>query len=528
MKYIESSKLYTSEGLHPDQIDIRDKALNDLKAFIALAAPHQVMSDAHKELCDWMMDNDDEFKLVLWPRDHGKSRICAFYGSWRIVRNPAIAIIYLSATSGKAEEQLRFIKTILDNKTMAKYFPGLLHPVAAKRSAWNNTEIIVDHPERGVHGKVDNTLTAVGLTTTVTGKHADLIIADDAVSSENNNDRGRKLLREKFSYLGSVLAGDGTILGVGTRYHPKDLYDTIMNTEVEEYNEAGEEEGDTYKLYKLHQREVEKDGEFLWPRKQEGDGRRFGFDVKILSRKRAMYNNIRDFYAQYYNSPNEDSTNTMERDLFQYYKRAEMATDSGDWYLADGSSLTLYCAFDPAFSVGDRADYSAITVGGVASDGRIFNLHNERFKTDKISEMLRRLQSVYDKFRFRRLRIEAVAGQKAIAQHLADQMKSSGIYVPIDFFRPERMAKDSSDDRSNKRIRIMNTLEPLYRAGKIWHYRGGLTSSLEDEIVLNSPPHDDLADSWFMCVDSMPKVSRQKKNRIVNTIHYQSRFGGVA
>ena len=58
----------------------------------------------------------------------------------------------------KAEEQLRFIKSILDSKVVRRYFPGLIHPEEGRREAWNKTFIVVDHEHRKREGVVDSTL----------------------------------------------------------------------------------------------------------------------------------------------------------------------------------------------------------------------------------------------------------------------------------------------------------------------------------------------------------------------------------
>src|SRR3990167_1215311 len=124
MDWIIADKLYSWKGLNSEQREIRNSALNSLEAFIRLVAPYQLLAHCHISLIKWIQDRNDENKLVLWPRDHGKSRLCAFYSAWEICRDPATTIIYASATAEKAEEQLRFVKDILTSRTVSRYFPG--------------------------------------------------------------------------------------------------------------------------------------------------------------------------------------------------------------------------------------------------------------------------------------------------------------------------------------------------------------------------------------------------------------------
>jgi len=115
VELVQANLLYSEEGLTRDQLEIRITALNNLEAFIRLVAPYQLIAHCHSIMCKWAQDYQNENRLLLWPRDHGKSRYSAFYAAWEIVRDPATTIIYASATAEKAEEQLRFIKTILES-----------------------------------------------------------------------------------------------------------------------------------------------------------------------------------------------------------------------------------------------------------------------------------------------------------------------------------------------------------------------------------------------------------------------------
>ena len=106
-----------------------------------------------------------------------------------------------------------------------------------------------------------------------------------------------------------------------------------------------------------------------------------------------------------------------------------------------------------------------------------------------------------------------------MAQDLADRLYDAGVRIPIDVYVPP--------NNEGKIARVNGILEPLYRAGAIYHFRGGFAQTLEDELVSVNPVNDDLKDSWAMCVDLMHRpVARIKKKRN-NVIQYHPRFGGV-
>src|SRR5690349_24540940 len=79
-------------------------------------------------------------------------------------------------------------------------------------------------------------------------------------------------------------------------------------------------------------------GQFLWPRQQGHDGKWFGFDQKILSKKRAQYEKlgqIIQFRAQYYNDPNSTEGSGINREFFQYYEPKKLTRQSGRWFIGN-------------------------------------------------------------------------------------------------------------------------------------------------------------------------------------------------
>lgn len=530
-KIIKADSLYIKGKLTPAQLERRELALNDLQTFIELVAPYNVLADCHKQLCKWMTTNPKVNKLVLWPRDHQKSRMAAFFAAWQIVRNPAVTIIYASATASKAEEQLRFIKTILTSDVVFQYFPKLINEREGTRALWNNTNIIVDHPYRFEEGVVDSTIMTCGLEKTIQGKHCEFLIMDDIVVKDNNTTVGRRDVNSWVSNAASIMSTDSEILAIGTRHHPKDAYGMMIDMEYEvegDTENEDEESKELEPLFLVNQANVEENGEFLWPRQQRKDGKWFGFNQQILNKKRAVYvaaGDLIQFYAQYYNDPNDSSTAPIGRDLFQYYAKNNLEYRYGCWEIdiEDGSSipLSVYAAVDLAATVGDKSDFTVIVVGGIDAMGNRYLLEIERYQTDKISVTLGHLKRLYNKYTFKKLRIEAVGGFRLVAQDLADNLIDSGIRIPIDIYIPP--------SGNGKLARVNGILEPLYQAKAVFHPRGGYTHVLEEELTSINPPNDDTKDAWAMCCDLMelPKKKRQDMNKN-NVLKFHPRFGGVA
>jgi len=521
---IQANSLYSEAGLNKSQLEIRIASLNNLEAFIRLVAPYQLIAHCHSVMCKWAQLHENENRLLLWPRDHGKSRYSAFYAAWEIVRDPATTIIYASATAEKAEEQLRFIKTILESKVVERYFPDLINPDEGRREAWNKTFIVVDHVYRKLQGVVDSTLMTCGLEKTITGKHCKRLIMDDIVVPENNTEVGRRDVNNWAAQAASIMSAESSMLVVGTRYHPMDAYQIMMDMNFEDpiEDENGEIVLEKTNMFAVMQDDVEVDGEFLWPRQQRKDGRYFGFNPRILARKKAVYeanNQITQFYAQYYNDPNDKSTAPISRDLFRYYKREELEYIAGQW-MVQGKPCWLYCAVDMAASTKDRADYSVVAVGAIDDEGNRYTVDIKRFKTQKSSEIFDAIKESYISYKFKKLRIEAVSGFRLVAQDLSDRLSDEGVRIPIDLYIPP--------NADGKFARVNGILEPLYQSGAIYHYRGGNCQVLEDELVSVNPLHDDTKDAWAMTCDVMVRPIPRRQQSSDNVISFHNRFGGVA
>lgn len=508
--------------------EIRAAAEADLETFIRLIAPYQVLGAVHQEWCRWATSQaTSNHQLTLLPRDHGKSRMVAFKVAWRITRQPEIRILYISATSNLAQKQLKFIQDILLSPIYRRYWPEMVNVNENDREKWTATEIAVDHPKRKAEAIRDPTVFTGGLTTGLTGLHCDVAVLDDVVVPENAyTDEGRDKVARQYSLLSSIEGSDMEEWVVGTRYHPNDLYAQMLEMEHEDFNDEGDVIGNL-PVYDTFERVVEDVGDgsgmFLWPRQQRKDGKWFGFDQKILAKKRAKYIDKAQFRAQYYNDPNFGDGGGIDRSKFQYYSPKHLTNDGSGWYL-NGKKLNLFASVDFATSTGARSDYTAVVVVGLDRDRNVYILDIDRFKTDKISDYYKHILDLHIKWGFRKLGAEVTAFQKAIVNDLRDSyFRPNGLYISIEELKHTRQ-------QGSKEERISAILEPRYDNMAMWHFKGGFCQTLEDELVMQHPPHDDckdaLAAAVSIAVPPMGIVGRDQLKTHGNVV-YHPRFGGV-
>lgn len=527
-EWVESYELKLSK-MPEDAKQIRETAKNDLFYYAQLVNPGYVYGDIHKRIFKWMESytlfgkgaTDIANKLIMLPRGHLKSHMVATWASWIIMRHPEVTILYLSATSELAEVQLRAIKNILTSPTFSRYFPEYINPNENKREKWTNTSISIDHVARKKEGIRDETIKIAGLTTTTTGWHADILIPDDLVVPENAyTEDGRNSVAKAASQFTSILNAGGFTMACGTRYHPSDIYATWKEQEFEIYNEEGDVI-DKRNVWEINEHAVETEGVFLWPKTARADGKFFGFDRQVLAKINAQYKDRVQFYAQYYNNPNDVGSNRISRDRFQYYDKKFLKQRDGYWYFK-GNRLNVYASIDFAFSLSKKADNTAIVVIGVDSDNMIYILDIDAFKSDKISEYFDRVAHLHSKWEFKKLRAEVTVAQAVIVRDLKDRLREEGLRLSIDEFRPTR--KEGS-----KQERIASALEHRYDNQQIWHFKGGYTDLLEEELILARPAHDDIKDALASVVEIAvkPKASQDRERRS-NVVQFNSRFGGVS
>jgi len=510
--------------------DRRILAESSLEEFIKLVHPNRVLGNIHRELIRWWESSKAKtHQLVLLPRDHMKSAMVAYRVAHALTVDPTLRVLYISSTSNLATKQLKFIKDILTCDTYRLYWPDMVHPEEAKREKWTEREISLDHPKRRQEAIRDPSIFTAGLTSNIVGLHCDIAVLDDVVVQANAYlEDGREKVREQYGYLSSIETVNAREWVVGTRYHPKDLYSTLLEMEVEAFDEFGNV-AKTDQLFEVKEYPVETagdgTGQFLWPRQQRSDGKWFGFDEKILAQKRAQYLNKIHFRAQYYNDPHDVDSSPIRRSLFQYYDNNWLSRRDGHWSFK-GNRLNVVAAVDFAYSLSKKADSSCIVVVGVDANRNYYVLDIDRFKTAQPSVYFDHILKMHEKWGFRRIRAEVSVAQVVLVNDLKDNyIRQLGLGLTVDEFRPNRT-------QGSKEERILNILEPKYANGQIFHYSGGHIQTLEEELIFSNPAHDDVKDALASAIDfadgyaPVNSFTRNRENKPV--LQFHSKWGGVA
>lgn len=512
----------------PDRKLRRELAESDLEEFIKLVHPKRVLGNIHREVISWWTSsNAKSHQLLLLPRDHMKSALIAYRCAWELIKDPTLRILYISSTSNLAIKQLKFIKDILASDVVRTFWPEMVNKEEAKREKWTEREISIDHPKRKEESIRDPSIFIAGLTTNIVGMHCDIAVLDDVVVQGNAyTEEGREKVKDQYGLLSSVETVNSREWVVGTRYHPKDLYSSLLEMEIDSYDERGNVDS-SEPLFELKEHAVEDvgdgTGQFIWPRQQRMDGIWFGFDSEILAKKRAQYLNKVHFRAQYYNDPNDIDSSPIQRSLFQYFDPNWLSRRNSVWHFKN-NRLNVVAAIDFAYSMGKKSDFTSIVVIGVDRLLNYYVLDIDRFKTDKMSEYFSHIFKMYEKWGFRKIRAEVSAAQQVIVKDLKENyIRPQGLSLVVDEFRPTRWL-------GSKEERINAVLEPKYANQQIYHYTGGNIQALEEELIFSNPAHDDIKDALASAVDFAvaPLDLFKFKKEETQVYKYHGRWGGVA
>lgn len=514
--------------------EIREAAEKDLWTFANVVNHTYQYGDIHEKVFNWLSSPTcSNRQLLLLPRGHLKSHCVATWAAWEITRKPWTTMVYLSAGEDLAKDQLYAIKNMMTSDIYRKLWPEMINEKEGDREQWSAYSFNVDHPERKRRGIRDHTIIVKTVKSNFIGLHADSIVFDDVVVPNNAySEIGRTEVKKSLSQCASILNAGGYIKAVGTRYHPKDAYYDMMEAKFRIWDSITKEFVSEEPLWDVLE-EVTEDigdctGTFIWPRIQSPkDGNWYGFDTQQLEMIRADYfsrGEQAQFYAQYYNNPNDASTNLLDRSLFQYYEPKYIKSEGGKVFFGK-NKLNVYAAMDVAWTDAKEAtrksDYTAIAVIGVDAEGFYYILDLARFQTSSFQVYYDNVISLSDKWGFRKIKIETNAGGKLVAQEIERMARQNGGVLSVEY------KSNAGFGAKSKALRQYAVVNPKYELKSVFHRKDGLFSVLEEELVLERPPHDDLVDAVGMAMeDAKPPVKVRQYLDFDKKVITDSRFGG--
>ena len=182
---------------------------------------------------------DSEDHLYLASRNytvtHNSEMFCQNYVTWRIVQDPNIRVLLVSASADRAKKNLDGIKNRLDKDMLVyKQLKDDFAPAEGYNgngAKWTSDMILVNPDIRPRNVSGHPTVQALGIRKKIYGARADLIILDDCADLDNAHEYPKQIEWIQ-SIIGSRLEpGTGKLIIVGTRLAAQDLYSEIRKPE---------------------------------------------------------------------------------------------------------------------------------------------------------------------------------------------------------------------------------------------------------------------------------------------------------
>jgi len=362
----------------------------------------------HQEILDHLIN--EKFGLTLVARGHGKSRIMGGYLTWLVCNNPNLRTILVSDTYTKSVLFLRAIKQTIESSPVIKEFYGDL-----KGDTWSDNSITIKGRDQIF---VEPSILACGSGSgQIVGMHADKIFIDDLVSFDSSrSELQRTRDRDWFkTNLIPVLMSSGSIGIVGTRYHPNDFYQMVI---------------DDLKYKPLILKALNENNEPLCPWL-------IPYEDKLNNNQEIIQKGLKTikeeigsliFEMQYQNSidlANQD--HIIQYDYIQYYNSVEYI-DNQLYINNNGKQIKIkkiISAVDPAISIKDQADFTAITVIGKGEDGNLYCLDTVN-KHLTFHQQIQEIQRIAMKWQVNGTVVENIGFQESLLQELK---RTSGIKV---------------------------------------------------------------------------------------------------
>lgn len=178
----------------------------------------------------WMQDDIAEFmqsggdKLVIQAqRGEAKSTIACIRAVWEIIQNPATRVLAISGSAEKATENAVLIQGMLKHWSILDYLQPDKN--AGDRSAVNAFD--VHWALKGVNKSP--TVRCMGITASLQGYRADLLIPDDVETNKNSlsSTERQKLVQLTKEFTSIVSDSGGKIIYLGTPQTKDSIYNSL-------------------------------------------------------------------------------------------------------------------------------------------------------------------------------------------------------------------------------------------------------------------------------------------------------------
>lgn len=186
------------------------------------------LTELHNDWLKLMMFSEDD-ETLLAHRGSYKTTCLSIAIALLMILKPNMTIIFLRKTDADVKEVIKQVAKILKSNVflflVRKIYDIDLELI--EESVFNITTNLM------ITNKGSSQLLGLGIKTSITGKHADLVITDDIVNLKDRISKAeRDLTKTSYMELQNIKNRTGRILNTGTTWHKEDCISIMPNQHV--------------------------------------------------------------------------------------------------------------------------------------------------------------------------------------------------------------------------------------------------------------------------------------------------------
>ena len=384
------------------QEEARTKSRDDLHYLAKhLLGYNKITDHIHKRMAQDIDTQRYKFKLLLWPRGHYKSTLATeSYSILKLLRNPDERILL---TNAKLENSRKFLRAIASHfNRNAKFrwawrdwwlneYASPYHKAQMKEKLdWvvrdTQDEFVLLRPGSGREASI----TTGAVDASMVSQHYSTIIADDLINRDYV--RTQEMVEKSITYFRDLLdlidPDNSTLIMIGTRWSHADLYSWIINEFGYRASMRVPEGIVDENVIKAADENPKKDWMIsVMPTSVENPIFPEEFTKEVLDgllQAKGPY----EFSAQYLLNPTPAEHQKFHKEWINWLDAKP-----------DVGSLTTCITVDPAVSLSDGADRTAIVVCGYDKSNRMYLLDgiNERLTESELLDELYALALKYSR-----------------------------------------------------------------------------------------------------------------------------------
>jgi hypothetical protein len=197
--------------------------INDFRNFLYITWKHLRLPNptaVQYDIADFLA-NGEQRTIICAFRGVGKSWITATYVLWRLLLDPQLNILVVSASKNRADDFSTFCLRLLSEMPMLRH----LYPTSSQRQSKISFDVALANASQQPSVK------SLGITSQITGSRASVIICDDVETSGNTQtDFMRSKLAEAIKEFEAVIKPDTSsrIIYLGTPQTESSIYNRLQ------------------------------------------------------------------------------------------------------------------------------------------------------------------------------------------------------------------------------------------------------------------------------------------------------------